>query len=407
MHQPSPCFVRSIAVIAMVLSPLVAAAAASPSREALITLPASSLPLLAGSRATIDREPALRKSLAGESIHMVRIDEAALPGLAEAIHHDLQRCAGFVRHDSPDDARAWLARSERATPAAPLARPIDAQAVVRPLLGALTETRLLADIRAFSELRPTRLYTSPHGRAASDWLASHWRELAGGRNDITIETVPLTGFPQRQESVVLSIKGSEKPDEVIVIGSHLDSISSTADAPGADDDASGVASATSIIRAMVANGYRPQRTVRFIAHAAEEGGLIGSQQIARRYRSDGIEVVGMLQLDMTAYKGAPNDINLMTDYTDAAQNDFVEALVRSYLPGVSVGRDKCGYACSDHASWSNAGYPASMPFEATLRTANPNIHTPRDTVASFGGTAAHAIKFARLGMAFAAELAND
>ena len=68
--------------------------------------------------------------------------------------------------------------------------------------------------------------------------------------------------------------------------------------------------------------------------------------------------------------------------------------------------DKCGYACSDHASWHRAGVPASMPFEARFRDSNRNIHTPRDTLEQSDNNTAHAIKFARLGAAYAVELAK-
>jgi len=70
-------------------------------------------------------------------------------------------------------------------------------------------------------------------------------------------------------------------------------------------------------------------------------------------------VVGVMQLDMTAFKGSAQDLWLYTDYTNAAQNQFVANLAANYLPNLTVGYDACGYGCSDHASWHNAGYVAS------------------------------------------------
>lgn len=211
---------------------------------------------------------------------------------------------------------------------------------------------------------------------------------------------------------MLSIAGSERPDESIVLGAHLDSIlssrmSDTATAPGADDDASGVASLTEALRAMLAHGYRPMRSVHFIAYAAEEVGLRGSQDIARSFKQSKGAVMGVLQLDMTNYKGTANDIVLFTDYTDGKQNAFLAELMSSYLPDLTVGYDKCGYACSDHASWQALGYPASMPFESSFARDNPAIHTAKDTFANSGGQAVHALKFARLAAAFAIELGSE
>jgi leucyl aminopeptidase len=73
---------------------------------------------------------------------------------------------------------------------------------------------------------------------------------------------------------------------------------------------------------------------------------------------------------------------------------------------VSWAYDECGYACSDHASWTNAGYPASMPFEAHTRDMNPHIHSDLDTLSASDENASHALKFARLTAAFMAELAK-
>jgi leucyl aminopeptidase len=206
--------------------------------------------------------------------------------------------------------------------------------------------------------------------------------------------------------------GSDKAGEVIVIGGHLDSInvaSSRADAvaPGADDNASGIAGLTEVLRVLANSDYWPRRTIKLIAYAAEEVGLRGSQDIAGQHKKQGIDVVGVLQLDMTNYKGSGKDIYLIGDYTDAAQNEFLARLIAAYLPGLTVGRDKCGYACSDHASWTAQGYANSHPFESAMAGANPRIHGKADTYANSGEQAAHALKFARLAAAFAVELGSE
>jgi hypothetical protein len=87
----------------------------------------------------------------------------------------------------------------------------------------------------------------------------------------------------------------------------------------------------------------------------------------------------LLQLDMTNYRGAANDIYLFTDYTDSQQNGFLAQLVGAYLPSLTIGYDKCGYACSDHASRSALGFPASMPFESSFAGTTPTS-TARKTL---------------------------
>ncbi len=74
--------------------------------------------------------------------------------------------------------------------------------------------------------------------------------------------------------------------------------------------------------------------------------------------------------------------------------------------GVSWSKTKCGYGCSDHASWTKNGYAASAAFESAVGDMNQAIHSSRDTLATAGVTAAHAVPFAKLAVAFAVETAK-
>lgn len=255
-----------------------------------------------------------------------------------------------------------------------------------------------------------RYYTTTGGTTGSNWIKNKWTSLASGHSNVTVEQFTHAAFPQK--SVILTIQGSDNASEVVVLGGHQDSIntagtSETTKAPGADDDASGIASLTEAIRVMLAANYQPRRTIKFIAYAAEEVGLKGSAEIAKKYKTDGVKVVGVMQLDMTNYKGSAKDIYLYTDYTNAAQNSFVANLISTYQPTLTVGNDSCGYGCSDHASWHAQGYPTSMPFETTMNESNPQIHGTGDTYAYMGSQANHALKFGRLAASFAVELGSD
>jgi leucyl aminopeptidase len=80
-------------------------------------------------------------------------------------------------------------------------------------------------------------------------------------------------------------------------------------------------------------------------------------------------------------------------------------LIDEYVK-VPWGYSRCGYGCSDHASWTANGYPASIPFESTMEDINRKIHTAQDTLESAGGDASHAVKFAKLATAFVVEMAK-
>lgn len=357
-----------------------------------------------------ERRGSARLVDAAERVHVVQLDERALLWISAAVHGELRRCGGYVRHDSMAEALAVLHRLRGdSSPEAAPSYGLDDAVVLQPLLPQLQASHILSTIEGLASFQ-NRMYNSSAGVAASDWLAAQWRTLAAGRSDVAVSQVTHRGWPQKSVKLVVRGRGSNAA-ETVVIGGHLDSISQgpveTMRAPGADDDASGIATMTEVIRVLLASGWRPQRTLEFIAYAAEEVGLRGSQQIATQYQRTRKPVVGVLQLDMTAFQGNATDLYIFTDYTNVAQNQFVAALAASYLPTLTVGYDRCGYGCSDHASWTGRGFAASFPFESSFADSNPRIHTPEDTTAVFGNQANHALKFAQLALAFAVELGGD
>jgi hypothetical protein len=100
-------------------------------------------------------------------------------------------------------------------------------------------------------------------------------------------------------------------DEIVVVGAHIDSVNSAAlrphddDAPGVDDDASGIAGllcAAHVLEVMAAR-RQPERTIRFVLFNAEEPGLHGSRRYAADRTHAGERFVAMFQMDMI---GLPN-----------------------------------------------------------------------------------------------------
>jgi bacterial leucyl aminopeptidase len=338
---------------------------------------------------------------------MVRIDEAAIPWLSLHMHREFNRCAGFFWHESEQEAFETLESVElmhRTTKARPYNFEINSADSVRQVLPLAQGPKINSFIERLSAFH-NRYYTSDTGVEAMHFIRDHWQGLVQGRSDAEVSLFHHAGWPQ--PSVILTIEGES--DEIVIIGGHADSIAgffnpTRSRAPGADDNASGIATITEIIRVLVEVGHRPQKTLKFMAYAAEEVGLRGSAEIATSFAESNQNVVGVLQLDMTNYVGRTYDMVLISDFTNAEQNSFLGGLITEYLPGVSWGYDRCGYACSDHASWTRAGFPASFPFETTNRERNPNIHTDRDTVERLSRGGVHALNFARLGLAYVLEI---
>ena len=352
-----------------------------------------------------------------DGIAIVKTTNGELEKLSTLMHESYHKCSGFMTHDTEADALKAIDDASAVDPNARLVDyTIDNPATVNPMISESQEMSIrqtIIDLSAF----PNRRYNQTSGVNSANWIKDKWTQMAAGRSDISVEFFTHPTATSLQPSIILTVQGTTVPNEVVVVGAHQDSInqsSSTGSAPGADDDASGIANLTEVLRVIVAKNYRPQRTLKIMAYAAEEIGLRGSAAIALDYQQRAVNVVGVMQLDMTNYKGSTPDITMITDRTNAAQNQFIKNLVSTYQPALTTTDGNCGYGCSDHASWTTRGYAASMPYEAIYRGAssptveedNPYIHTANDTLDKSGNNANHALKFTKLALSYIGELAK-
>jgi Zn-dependent M28 family amino/carboxypeptidase len=89
--------------------------------------------------------------------------------------------------------------------------------------------------------------------------------------------------PIKLYNVVAEIPGTEKPDECVIVGGHIDSWDL---ASGATDNATGVATTMEAARILCAVGAKPKRTIRFILWSGEEQGLLGSIGWVRKHKTE-------------------------------------------------------------------------------------------------------------------------
>nr|WP_245852334.1 M28 family metallopeptidase [Pseudoalteromonas espejiana] len=347
-----------------------------------------------------------RASSSLPQIDLVSIPAKHANNLSEFMHDNYNRCGGFVAHDSWQEANKYtkqLAAAHTLQNTLALSYSINNQETVQSLISSISTVSLDSTVNSLTNFN-NRYYTSQTGVDAANWLKSFWQQIVQNRSDISIDTY---SHNWAQSSIIATIEGSDKSSEIVIIGGHLDSINQSNPAagrsPGADDNASGIAVLTEALRAVVQSGYKPQRTIQIMAFAAEEVGLRGSSDIASSYKEQGKNVVGMVQFDMTGNNGSIEDIVMMTDYTTNAQNQFLSQLLDTYMPQINYGFDQCGYGCSDHASWYQQGFAASMPFESKMNEINPLIHTQNDNQFD----AQHASKFAKLAVSYLAEMAKN
>jgi len=287
--------------------------------------------------------------------------------------------------------------------------PLTHQNKVKSVISTLSVDGPKANLEKFTSFR-TRYYRSETGKQSQVWLKSKIEETTSQWAPPSLKKrITTREFTHKwdQSSIITSINGTNSPDEVVIISAHQDSTNMLPflPAPGADDDGSGTVTILEAYRALLASDFRPNRTVEFHWYSAEEAGLLGSQAVATDYKARGVNVVAMSQFDMTAWvkRGTREEVGIITDYTNSKLTQFNQGLVEEYL-SIPFVETKCGYACSDHASWEKAGYPAIFTIESAFQNSNTHIHSANDRIdVSDEFSFSHMLEFSKLAVAFAIE----
>ena len=128
-----------------------------------------------------------------------------------------------------------------------------------------------------------RLSVMPLAEIAREDGSRVARLLEKGRElTVSLEIRNRTGGPWRPQNVVAEIRGAEKPDEIVLLGAHLDSWDL---GTGAQDNGVNCALVVEAARAIAA-GPRPRRTIRFVLFTGEEFGLLGSRGYVESHRAE-------------------------------------------------------------------------------------------------------------------------
>ena len=113
---------------------------------------------------------------------------------------------------------------------------------------------------------------------------------SGRRLDVKVEINAEVGGAFTSENVIAEIKGAKKPEEVILVGAHLDS---WALGTGANDNGANVCLMIDIARQMKKMGIMPSRTIKFALWNGEEQGYLGSMAYANAHQ-DSLEQIKMV-----------------------------------------------------------------------------------------------------------------
>ncbi|MFH1367847.1 MAG: M28 family peptidase [Elusimicrobiota bacterium] len=280
----------------------------------------------------------------------------------------------------------------------------DAVNIFEPELRELKQN-LLKTVKALShDIGERNVYDNPKLEAARKYIAGEFRRCGYTPAEQTYRlNTEFTHINMIDcANIAAELKGSRKPEEIIIIGAHYDTLYGT---PGADDNASGVAGLLELARlASKAGPY--SKTVRFVAFANEEPPFfktpnMGSTVYAKQLKKDKANVKAMICLEMIGYySGAEKSqryplpvlklfypskadfVSIVGNFSSfglvsKTRSAFrkhskfrVESITMfTYVPGIDF---------SDQYSFWKEGYKAVMVSDTAFYR-NPNYHGASDT----------------------------
>jgi hypothetical protein len=195
-------------------------------------------------------------------------------------------------------------------------------------------------------------------------------------------------------------------DTVYILCAHYDSMSEDPYhvAPGADDNASGVAGMLEAAR--ILGQYRFRHTLRFVAFAAEEQDMAGSGEYAEAARIAGTKIGGVINLDMIAWNGNGSDVMEIYAHPSDSQtlgkalSDTISMYHIALNPRYDIEQVP---AYADHYSFWVRHAPAILVTDDTSNP-SPDYHTSGDTLSTLDMVYAH--KFVQAVVATLAEQAE-
>jgi len=187
-------------------------------------------------------------------------------------------------------------------------------------------------------------------------------ELGGG-----FGTHPVT-----TANVVGELPGTDHPEEVVILGAHLDSWDL---ATGATDNGAGVAALLEVLRAVQAAGLRPKRTLRVVLFAGEEQGLLGSRAYLATHAAEARKIQAVVVMDAGSGR--------ISAFADGQVDAWAEALQQALVPAEPLGPVDVAYARaqgSDHETFRAQGIPAFVPRQDSLDYWTHAEHTQIDSL---------------------------
>ena len=281
-------------------------------------------------------------------------------------------------------------------------------AIIREMMNQVNMDSLQATVQYLQDYN-SRIWNSQNAFDASDWIAARMQALGLEVEQQAFNASTWLGSGQAAPNVIGIQRGTVYPDVYVVCGSHFDSFSWEAysgggNAPGADDNATGVASVLESARIMTQ--YEFEYSIIYCAYGCEEMGLYGSEAYASRCQQQSMEILGYFNNDMNGYLyGDVIHIDCIYPNSVAPIGDYYMDIGSVYFPELPIRHVNFNDGDSDHTSFNQHGYMGIYPFE-DYQHYSPYIHTPNDLIGTSVNSWEMSQQYCRMNIGCLAEIAN-
>ena len=279
---------------------------------------------------------------------------------------------------------------------------------IREMMNQVDQDSLMATVQHLQDYQ-SRLWNSTNAFTTSDWIAGKMAALGLEVEQQAFSANTWLGSGEAAPNVIGIQRGTLYPDTYVVCGSHFDSFSFDAyygsgDAPGADDNATGVASVLESAR--ILTQYEFEYSIVYCAYGCEEMGLYGSEAYASRCQSQGMDIIGYFNNDMNGYLyGDAIHIDFIYPNSVAAIGDYYMNVANIYFPEMQVRHVNFSSGDSDHTSFNQHGYMGIYPFE-DYENYSPYIHTTNDLIGTSVNSFAMSQRYCQMNIGCLTEIAN-
>ena len=290
----------------------------------------------------------------------------------------------------------------------PTVTEVDAR--IREMMNQVNQDSLMATVQHLQDYG-SRFFNSDGAYSASDWIAGKMEALGleVEQQGFTVSGSWVANGPSAPNVIGIQ-RGTLYPDTYVVCGSHFDSFTWDVlyggnNAPGADDNATGVASVLESARIMTQ--YEFEYSIVYCAYCAEELGLYGSEAYASRCQQQGMDILGYFNNDMNGYLNPGDEIHIDCIYPNTVEpiGTYYINVANVYFPDMQVRHVNFNEGDSDHTSFNNHGYMGIYPFE-DYQHYSPNIHTTQDLIGPSVNSFAMSQRYCQMNIGCLAEIAN-